>query len=128
MSLVSEFFFGSAELLLWAVDANSFQGVMPSTTEPSLEGKETKKQSIREGSVEKKRSEKRKRSLVRKSDENGRRYEAAVYSYIAVRQKGWRSIYTNCFSPSWAPRPEVIVGYLPDFTAWLILRKKLTIQ
>ena len=103
---------------------------MSSKAEHTLKRKEIKKQSIREGRIEKKRSGrrinenfgKRKRSLVRKSDETGRLYEAD--GYIAVRRKGRCTIYTNCFSPSWPPRREDIVGYSSLFYCLANLAKE----
>jgi len=89
---------------------------MSSKAEPTLKRKENKKKLIEEGSIEMKSNGrrinenfgKRKRSLIRKSDEIGRLYEADIY--IAVRRKGRCAIYTNCFSPFWPPRREDIVG------------------
>lgn len=89
--------------------------------ESTLKREEIKTASIREGNMKKKRSGrrinensgKRKRSLLRRSGETGRLYEADIY--IAVRRKGRYTIYKNCFCSSWPPRREDIVGYSSSF-------------
>lgn len=48
-SLVSELYFSSTVLLLLAVDDNSFQGLMTSTAEPTLERKKSRNNQYEKG-------------------------------------------------------------------------------